>query len=136
MIDAAVSSLRNILTELAAGEPVDVLVPNLPNVSITPAIQSRDGAAVQEATELTTRFNRQLEQVLTQTRGIRLHRLDVAQLADRVREDPSALGFASIASPCNQLSACEGYLFWDNVHPTTRAHEQLAGAAFRTIASP
>ena len=135
-IDAAVTSLRNILTELTAAQAADVLVPNLPDVSITPAIQSRGRASIEEATELTTRFNRQLEQILAQMQGIRLRRLDVAQLADRVREDPSALGFTNVTTPYNQLSGCEGYLFWDNVHPTTRAHERLAGAAFRNIASP
>ncbi len=136
MIDVAANSLRDILTKLAENGPVDILVPNLPDVSITPAVQGQGGAAAERATELTMRFNRQLEQALTQVQGARTYRLDVAHLAEQVRKDPSALGFINTTAPCDQKSACEGYLFWDGVHPTTRAHERLAGAAFQLISAP
>jgi phospholipase/lecithinase/hemolysin len=68
--------------------------------------------------------------------GLRLYRLDVWQLAERVRADPAAAGFVDIASPCSQHRRCEGYLFWDDVHPTTQAHRRLADAAAQVLEAP
>jgi outer membrane lipase/esterase len=67
--------------------------------------------------------------------GLRLHRLDVAKLAEQVRADPAAAGFLDISSPCGGRPNCEGYLFWDDVHPTTQAHRRLAEAAIRVLST-
>ncbi len=139
MVDAAVAALQGIVTDLAARGAKDILVPNLPDVGITPAIRGQGGRAASEAARLSERFNSGLDQVLdglTAYPGLRLHRLDVHAMAERVRSDPASLAFTNIATLCNHRSACEGYLFWDTVHPTTQAHQRLAEAAFQALASP
>ena len=68
--------------------------------------------------------------------GGRLYRLDVWSMAERVRADPAAFGFVEIAKPCNTSGRCEGYLFWDDVHPTTQAHQRLADAALQAVSPP
>ena len=65
--------------------------------------------------------------------GLRLYRLDVWQLAERVRTNPAAAGFVDITTPCGQHRRCEGHLFWDDVHPTTQAHRRLAEAAAQAL---
>jgi phospholipase/lecithinase/hemolysin len=30
-------------------------------------------------------------------------------------------------------ASCDGYLFWDHIHPTARAHARIADAAFRIL---
>jgi len=135
-VDAAVASLRSIVADLASRGATDILVPNLPAIGITPAVRGQGRQAIEAANQLAARFNRALDQALsgfTVRTGPRLYRLNVWQLAERVRADPAALGFVDITSPCSQNRRCEGYLFWDGVHPTTQAHRRLADAAAQVL---
>ena len=52
------------------------------------------------------------------------------------RADHCSLRLCRIAKPCNTSGRCEGYLFWDQVHPTTQAHQCLAEAALRALSWP
>jgi outer membrane lipase/esterase len=66
---------------------------------------------------------------------LRIYRLDVYAMGERVRADPSAYAFSNITRGCNRLPSCDGYLFWDDVHPTARAHAHLAAEAFRLVSA-
>ncbi len=136
MVDIAVASLRSIVADLVHQGATDILVPNLPAIGITPAVRAQGRQAVDTGNKLAAHFNRALDQALSgiagQT-GLRLYRLDVWQLAERVTADPIATGFVDITTPCGQRRPCEGYLFWDDVHPTTRAHQRLAEAAAQVL---
>ena len=137
MIDAAVASLRSILSDLIRAGATDILVPNLPDIGMTPAVGGQGRHAVEVAGRLSHHFNAALDATLQEfrERGVRVHHLSVHDLAERVRRDPASAGFAEISTPCHQASRCEGYLFWDGVHPTTQAHERLAEAAFQILPS-
>ena len=54
-------------------------------------------------------------------------------MGERVRADPASFGFTNVMRGCNAVPTCDGYLFWDDVHPTTRAHASLADAAFQIV---
>ncbi|HLM38419.1 MAG TPA: SGNH/GDSL hydrolase family protein [Microvirga sp.] len=139
MIEAAVASLKSIVADLARQGATDILVPNLPGIGITPAVRSQGAQAVAAANQLAGRFNAALDGALSGfagSTGVRVHRLDVWQLAERVQADPAAAGFIDIANPCSQRRSCEGYLFWDGVHPTTQAHRRLADAAAQVLDAP
>jgi phospholipase/lecithinase/hemolysin len=139
MIDTAVASLRSIVADLGSQGATDILVPNLPGIGITPAVRVQGSQAVAAANQLAARYNSALDQALSGfagSTGVRLHRLEVWQLAERVQSDPAAAGFTDITNPCSQRQSCEGYLFWDNVHPTTQAHRRLAGAAAQVLDRP
>jgi phospholipase/lecithinase/hemolysin len=136
MVDAAVASMRSIVADLARQGATDILVPNLPAIGITPAMRAQGRQAVEAANRLAERFNRGLDQALSgfaSQGGLRLYRLDVWQLAERVRANPAAAGFTDITTPCGQHRRCEGHLFWDDVHPTTQAHRRLAEAAAQVL---
>ena len=136
MVDRAVASLKSLLEDLLQQGATDILVPNLPDVGMTPAIQRQAPRAVAEAGRLTTRFNGALERVLTDVTEkpeVRFHRLDVWALGERARADPTAFGFADVVTPCERLPSCQGFLFWDDVHPTAQAHSRLTEAAFRAV---
>jgi phospholipase/lecithinase/hemolysin len=135
-VEAAIASLRSILRDLARHGATDVLVPNLPDVGITPEVRARGARARREARALSEQFNAGLDRVLAEMNGspaLRLHRLDVWTMGERVAADPASLGFANITHGCNAQPSCEGYLFWDHVHPTTRAHARLAEEAHRIV---
>ena len=132
VVDAAAAALGNIVVHLAEHGATDILVPNLPDVGITPAIRSRGGAARDHARRLTDRFNAEVERALAEVAArsdVQIYRLDVHAMAERVREGPASFGFADVETPCIALRTCDGYLFWDHVHPTTHAHARLAEAA-------
>ena len=136
VVDRAIASLVSILEDFERLGPVDVLVPNLPDVGITPAVRARGSAAVIEAERLSARFNRGVEETLAKAErgaGIRIHRLDVWSMGERVKADPEALGFTDVTRPCRGLKTCEGHLFWDDVHPTVEAHARLAAGADRAV---
>src|SRR5215216_700097 len=136
IVATAAASLKSIVTDLAAHGATDILVPNLPDVGMTPAIQALGERAAAEARKLTDRFNKAVDESLIEIASrhdVRVHRLDVRAMAERARADPGAFGFVNVTTPCTALDSCEGYLFWDDVHPTTRAHARLADAALTMI---
>jgi outer membrane lipase/esterase len=133
-------SLAGIAADLARHGARDLLVPNLPDIGMTPAVRARGDAAVLQAGKLSEAFNAALDHVLAELGAanpeLRIYSLDVHGMARSVRTDPGAFGFKDVVAPCRDLPSCEGYLFWDDVHPTTRAHERLAEAAFGTLSAP
>ena len=136
-INAGAASLKSVLAELIANGASDVLVPNLPDVSLTPEVQAHGAKAVAEGRRLSLEFNKAVEQSLNDlihsSTSFRLYRLDVAAMAERAREDPGSYGFINITRPCHGSGQCGGYLFWDDIHPTTEAHAHLAEAALRVL---
>lgn len=131
-VDVAVASLQSIIADLRSHGAIQFLVPNLPGLGITPAVQAQGAEAVEAADTLTRRFNEELENILAQfirDEKLRLYRLNVWELAARIRADPARAGFTDITTGCQQRDKCDGYLFWDDIHPTTEAHRQLAEAA-------
>jgi outer membrane lipase/esterase len=132
--------LRSIVADLVGHGASNLLVPNLPDVGMTPKIRARGSAAVAHAGWITEQFNSAAELALSELAGffgsVRLYRLDVRAMAARVRTNPAAFGFVDIMNPCGRLPGCEGYLFWDGVHPTTQAHGRLADAALEAMSLP
>jgi phospholipase/lecithinase/hemolysin len=138
-VSAAGAFLKSIVAELIAHGASDLLVPNLPDVSITPQFQAHGSEAITEGRRLSLAFNKAAEQGLEDlvhsSPRFRLYRLDVAAMAERARKDPASYGFTNISTPCGGSSQCESYLFWDEIHPTTEAHARLADAALRALSS-
>ena len=136
-VTAAAASLKNVLADLIAHGASDLLVPNLPDVSVTPEVQAHGTKAISEGRRLSFDFNKVVEQGLNDlvhsSTTFRLYRLDVAAMAERARKDPASYGFTNISTPCRASAECEKYLFWDEIHPTTEAHAHLAEAALRAL---
>ncbi|WP_084536663.1 SGNH/GDSL hydrolase family protein [Azospirillum halopraeferens] len=130
-VDEAAAVLAGIVADLARRGATDVLVPNLPDVGITPQVRARGPGAVAEARTLSRRFNAAVDRALQDAApaGLRLHRLDVWTMAERVTADPAAFGFTDVTTPCGGAGGCNGHLFWDHVHPTATAHARLGEAA-------
>ena len=137
-VDRAVASLKSILADLVEQGATDILVPNLPDIGMTPEMRARGPRAIAEAGRLTDRFNTAVDHALADFAAaprLQLYRLDVRAMAERARANPAEFGFVDVATPCSELASCEGYLFWDHVHPTTHAHGRLAQAAFHLVSS-
>jgi phospholipase/lecithinase/hemolysin len=137
-VKTAAASLKSILADLAKQGATDLFVPNLPDVGMTPAIRRLGQRAMAEGRYLADLFNHEVDKAMTELASahkVRFHRLDIHAMAERARADPGAFGFTDVTTPCNVLVSCDGYLFWDDVHPTTRAHARLADAALTLISA-
>lgn len=134
---AAASAIAKIVADLFKAGAKHVLVPNLPDVGMTPAVRTQSPVVAAAARQLSLAFNEALERELSSLEAgdARLYRLDVMALAERVLADPGTAGFVNLATPCFG-TGCEGFLFFDQVHPTAYAHRRLAAAALATIGLP
>jgi phospholipase/lecithinase/hemolysin len=134
----AALSIRQMIEHLAAHGAVNFLVPNVPDRGLTPAARTR-GTAERETT-LTLAYNAGLDAALRDLPGrlhINLVWVDFWTAVARAFAAPQRLGFTDIAEPClvhdasgyRQCAEPEHYVFWDDIHPTTRGHLFLAAAA-------
>jgi phospholipase/lecithinase/hemolysin len=123
----AVTNIVGIVQALQVLGAQHILVPGLPDLGLTPYGQA-NGAA--DASAISAYFNTVLRMSLPS--GVRFY--DTAALLHRVVNDPAAYGFTNVTGQCIDPSApnptpCanpDQFLFWDDFHPTTRAHEILA----------
>jgi phospholipase/lecithinase/hemolysin len=138
----AVRVLGTIADDLASAGARHILIANLPDLAKVPAVRQYGAGVGQVATRTTTGFNEALDQTLAGVEarhGVRILRLDVFSLTERVFRDPGVLGVTGIdlTIPCqNNGRVCsdpDRRLFWDHVHPTAFAHARLARAALEVL---
>jgi phospholipase/lecithinase/hemolysin len=137
IIQAAIASYQtNLLTLYAAGAR-HFLVPNVPDIGLTPAVRPAGPAAQGAARALTIAFNGALEQLLHGLElglGLDIVRLNTFALVDQVVANPAAFGLADATDACIRLDTVVGafcpnpgkFLFWDGIHPTVAGHHLLA----------
>lgn len=148
----SVDSVTNILaaiTNLANAGAVNFLVPNLPDIGLTPESLAGDapGGSAALMSMLTADFNAQLATGLTDlgnSLGLNIIQLDVAAAFADIIANPGSLGFTNVTEACftgttgiggmGDVCANPGqYLFWDGIHPTAAGHAVLAEAALAAV---
>ncbi len=119
------------------------LVPNIPDLGLTPTAVSQGPAAVAALSLFTDVFNATLAGILDalEDTGLDVVPFDVEALLNQVAATPDAFGFVNTTSQCIlEFEACAAsgfrYLFWDGVHPTTYAHSILGGLFARAVPEP
>ena len=130
----AAANITGIVTALKSVGATNILVPNLPDLSKTPEFYNSNAASA-----YTNTFNNALAGALPM--GATL--FDTNALFTSVLADPTKYGFTNTTSYCTQDLAfpqCTGYLFFDQVHPTTAVDtllaEGFASAVTTTAATP
>ncbi len=145
IIQEAIGAVAGSIQTLWVAGARTVLVPNLPDLAITPAVRALGPAAQAVASQLTTAYNDGLEQALQGLQAlpqIRLVRLDVPTLLADVLADPAAFGLTDVVDSCLAFGVVRGavcerpdrYLFWDGIHPTRAGHHIIARAALHVLA--
>ena len=113
------------------------LVPNMPDLSMTPALMGSPDAAFVSAA-----FNANLAfalDALDAALPIDIVQVDVAGILSQVRADPGAFGFTNATQSCvDNFAVCDpdSWLFWDGVHPTTAAHRLLGTLFAQAVPEP
>lgn len=139
----AVRVLGGIADDLASAGAGTILMPNLPDLAKVPAVRQFGPTVGRIASRVTEGFNLALDELLAGVEarhGMRIVRLDVHGLVERVFQDPRLLGEpgVNLTDPCagggRICSDPDRYIFWDQVHPTAFGHARLAGAALDVLA--
>jgi outer membrane lipase/esterase len=140
---AAIGELQSSLGLLANKGAKHVLVSNLPNLGNTPEAHLLEMGApgtVAASTDATNRFNALVPGLLSYgaALGLDVTFLDMAGAVNAVRANPAAYGITDIDNPCAGFlyspgNACATSSFSDVLHPSSRAHEIIASAAFTAL---
>lgn len=139
-IDAA-QNIANYVAALATMGASTILVPNLPDLALTPFAQIAGVEA--EADAFSTQFNATLALLLTAldaTLPAEIIPFDTFAFFNDVVSNPAAFGFTDASGGCllsqPMCSNPDDFVFWDDFHPTTAAHAQLAAAFARAVPEP
>lgn len=148
------NAVNNIYTGMAtlAGLGADhIAVCNLPNLGDTPLYHGTD--MEDDVLTLTVGFNQALSGALATFNAaypnVDVYPVDIFSMGEKTHENPAvygvtnlydraiepavaALGLGDIAS-IDQYEAADGYLYWDDVHPTRAAHKQIAAQVYGTV---
>ena len=119
-------------------------MPNLPPLELTPdystGADSSDGPKIKQATidfctELTTALNNAEAALAAENLTVQVYRLDVYDLFTKLTTNANAYGFTDVTSSSQTADGAtpDTYLFWDDVHPTTAGHYQLAAQAYTLL---
>ena len=135
VVQAAINQSLNVQRLINAGA-TQFIIPNLPPLGLVPRLNGSSATSV-PATQASILFNQVLAEGLAIVRllnpnpSLRITQLDVFTLFERVTSSPSTYSLLNVtgSSQGNVLVNPDTYLFWDDLHPTTKGHAILADAA-------
>lgn len=117
---AAVNNVLNTVDVLIGSSANAILVPNLPDLGLTPRFQGNDVVA----TELSNQFNTAL------AAGLFDRQTEVTEFDTFAFMHGALDGFLEQSAPCfNGVTVCanpDDYVFFDDFHPTALFHQQFA----------
>ena len=132
----AANNLAGDVLSLAQLGAQHVLVPNMPDLGRTPEAIALGPLAQTQLELLSLGFNGGLGTAMGQLEslfGLDVRVFDTFAYMNHILDDAAAAGFTDTTTPCvftpAVLTGCAGFVFFDNVHPTTAAHA-LLGAGF------
>jgi phospholipase/lecithinase/hemolysin len=135
---ATAERVAGLVERMARAGAYYFLVPNVPPLGLVPnyktdSVQaaSLDAGSAQYRTEFNSQLDAAESELVSEGIQIALYRDDIYGLFYRLAANPEDVGFVNI-SDSSQGKAVDPdeYLFWDDIHPTTAGHYQIAAAAF------
>ncbi|MBX9772990.1 MAG: autotransporter domain-containing protein [Xanthobacteraceae bacterium] len=144
-------NIRSNIQALVGAGARTIIVPNVPDLAVTPSYRGTPLAPVADAlsTQHAAALNAQMGGLARQL-GVNIFVVDFATGLRYVLNNPSLFGFTNVTDACvTSTSSLPPYitpsapcanpgqhLFWDDVHPTANAHRILAQFAADTLLAP
>lgn len=138
VIDGAWDEVQDIQRLVSAGA-TQFLVPNLPPLGLTPRFNASAGAAA-TANAASALYNTTLDAgvsllpLLNFGRHLTINRLNTFALVKSIVASPANYGLLNVTDSSQSMPVDpDTYLFWDDLHPTTRGHNIVAMTALRQM---
>jgi phospholipase/lecithinase/hemolysin len=138
-VHKAVSNLGTAMKRLNDAGAGSILVLNLLDLGATPKYNGDSGSSG-KAHSLAKAFNDflagELPGLKDELPDLNVYPLDAYGMLQEVRRDPENFGFDDVTDQLiSSVSTTGTYLFWDEIHPTTRFHELIANCAYAALNS-
>jgi phospholipase/lecithinase/hemolysin len=134
VLNSALQEVLNIQRLMQAGA-TQILAPNVPPLGLAPRFNGTPSTEV-TATAAAALFNTYLAagtallKDLYARRHVTVYELDVYRLTRGIVASPSSYALTNVTEPAQLMPVDpDTYLFWDDLHPTTRGHNIIADAA-------
>ena len=140
-VTQAASNVAGLVQQLAEAGARSFLVANVPPIGLVPHYKddpetatALNLAAAQFRSELDTDLDVTVATLSGEGITITLYRLDAYGLLYRVVTNPGEFGFTNVFDSAQGEDVDpDEYLFWDDIHPTTAGHYQVAAQASALI---
>ena len=137
-VQSSVGNLSVAVNKLGSIGARNFLLPNIPNLAVTPFVQSLPLEQQQGLTLLSEGHNSGLaaaSQILEQDPNINIINLDIRGLVDNIIANPDDFGFTNVTDSFLGSGATnpDDFLFFDGIHPTTNGHSFVADTAIKSI---
>ncbi len=147
-ISTATAAVGAALDDLIGAGAQSILVPNVIDIGLTPAVAGNPALATQRSME----YNASLATTLAGVEsnwGINLFEYDLFSLSQSIVADPFSFGLTNVTDPCTNgnvlfpvyLNGCDAglidqFAFIDDIHPTATVHEIIGNAFVSAIPVP
>ncbi|MGK7886847.1 MAG: PEP-CTERM sorting domain-containing protein [Crocosphaera sp.] len=129
----AVTDIVTIIGGLKNAGAVNILVPNVSNLGVTPEATRGTPGLDTASTAVTLEYNTLLSGALTSFRNdptFNLIEIDAFAYFSSVFASPGDFGLTNVTDPCVDIaSVCSNpseFFFYDGLHPTAIVHQQFA----------
>ena len=137
--DTTIANLTQAVTSLANVGAKNIMLVNLPDLGKSPV--SLNTSESEELSALVDAHNAALEGLSESfDPALNLILFDVSEGIDQLFAAPQEFGFTNVTTPCLFVQSCvtnpdeqNQYLFWDERHPTTAAHQYVGDLALAAL---
>ena len=150
VVDETLAGISDAVNQLLNVGAKNFLMINLPDLAILPetkALAVSDPPVTARASEVSQRFNQGLFQIRTAAAsqsGVTVYFYNLFNAVNAIVNSPEDFGFDVIDEPCvdsgnfQTLPDCdfETYAFFDDIHPTAKAHEIIGQGMFSALQPP
>jgi len=143
-IGEAVGNLGSIVSTLHTLGARKFLLPNLPDLGLTP--EAREGGGSALATSASEAFNQSLSAtygaLAAQWSDETFYYVDAMGAQRALTAGTPGNGFSNVADRCfdsrvpSLCAAPDSYIYWDNIHPTAATHQVMANQMLAAVPEP
>ena len=131
-----VGDILTIDAELEAAGAKNIVVWNVPDIGLTPAVLAEGSSASALGTTLASTMSDALAAAIVSDLDVKL--FDIFGLLNDAVANPGAFGLTNVTDACAQFLNCDPsqYLFWDGIHPTSAAENFITEALLVLVPEP